>query len=400
MNDDELRRAEEQKRKLAELEEKYSQQIQRIKEESEQNDAERAERDYKIQLSKAKTAVQYEKVKQDRIFDLREDANNKSLEQLKDSLNAEIAERDTQFRNLKYQRDSGLISEQQYYSDLARLRDIYFEEGSREWQEYSVEIAQYEYKTLEECKNNIISIIRDTADAVTENRAKVESNLEDYTNLFNTIKIKYKKMGPYGSDMIITKTELDDLQKQNEVLFEYRDALAALKERSVPTELFDALKELDVDEGLRFAKALLDASEKEFEVYIEGFKAQRDAIKEIAADLTSDETDKAIAVMKEKLAEVYGEIPDEFWKCGTESAANFGEAFAAELENVFSKISGMAAESAGELMPAFTSSLGTQNVSSYTASYNFYGSGESVSSQLRSARAAAVAERMRGGYDV
>ena len=37
---------------------------------------------------------------------------------------------------------------------------------------------------------------------------------------------------------------------------------------------------------------------------------------------------------------------------------------------------------------------------SYSASYNFYGSGESVASQLQSARAAAVVERMRGGYGI
>ena len=400
MSDDRVERAKEQSRRLLDVEEKYRQESDRIKQRQEKSENDLAAKNYNIQLSKAKTSVQAEKLKQERIFSLQKDADEKYLSELKAELDREKAERDKQFRDLKYNLDAGVISEQEYYSRLAQLRDIYFEEGSEQWQKYSVQIAEYNKTVAENIKKAITEILSDTSDKISEARQKVSANLEKYTSLFDTVNAKYKKAGPFGSDFVITKTYLADLDKQTEVLKEYHDAILAVRERGdIPEELFAELRDLDVEDGLRFAKTLLGASNEDFDKYIEAFKAQQDTIKTISKDLTQTETDKAIAEMKSKLSEVYGDIPEEFWSCGADSAVSFGDAFVNELEGVFAKIKNMIAQNTAEITPMLGGASGAVT-NSYSASYNFYGSGESVASQLQSARAAAVVERMRGGYGI
>lgn len=177
--------------------------------------------------------------------------------------------------------------------------------------------------------------------------------------------------------------------------------MLGVKERGdVPDSLFEYLRNLDVESGLRFAKAVLDADDGQFNEYITAYGDHEKEIADIAVTLTSDSTDKAISVMKSKLAEVYGEIPDEFFLCGQESGASFGEAFGEELKAQLEDIRTVLNSGIEDMLSVGFSNAGTQNNSSYSASYNFYGSGQTVAQQLRSARASAAVERLRGGYDI
>lgn len=399
--------AKQQSKQLLEIEKKYQSELERIKNKQESDNSARAERNYNIQLSKAKTAVQVQKLKQDRISALEKENDDAYLEQLKNTLQAEYDERDRHFRELKYQLNSGVISEDEYYKNLAELRDCYFEQGSQQWYKYSDEIAAYNKKTAENniayaenVKQTIIDILSDTADEISSAREKVEKKLNSYTSLFDTIKTKYKNAGPLNSDFIITSTELADLQSQTEVLREYKDALLAVKSRgNVPDSLFDYMRNLDVETALGFAKALLDTTDAQFDEYITAYTDHEKEISDIAAALTSDSADKAISVMKNKLAEVYGEIPDDFFLCGKQSGEEFAEAFGEEVKSLLTNITSALQANIADVLTAGISS-NTQTANSYSANYNFYGSAQTVAQQLHSARAAAAVERMRGGYDI
>lgn len=401
MGYDKIDEAKRQSERLLKIENDYNAELLRIRDKQEQSETRRDERNYKIQLSKAKTSVQTEKLRLDRLDELEKQADDEYLRRLKESLEKESAERDKHFRDIKYNLDTGVISESEYYEQLSELRDTYFEEGSQQWQKYGSEIAQYNRTVAEQNKKIIVDILSETADKISSAREKVEKNLDSYTSLYKTVNTTYKKAGPYGTDFVITKTYLSDLKSQTQALREYADALTAVKERAqIPEELFDELRSLDVESGLRFANALLDADDAEFSEYIEAYREHKSEISRLAEELTEENTQKAISVMKSKLEEVYGEIPDDFWQCGFESAQSFGDAFGEELEKILADIKKSVQSSMSEAIPTVSAATGTQNTSSYTASYNFYGSGETVSAQLRAARSAAAVERMRGGYDV
>ncbi len=55
-----------------------------------------------------------------------------------------------QFQDLKFALDMEYITEAEYYKRLAALRDKYFEAGSTEWQQYTVQIKQYNDRLKEE----------------------------------------------------------------------------------------------------------------------------------------------------------------------------------------------------------------------------------------------------------
>lgn len=55
-----------------------------------------------------------------------------------------------EFQDLKFALDMGYITEAEYYKRLAALRDKYFEAGSTEWQQYTVQIKQYNDRLKED----------------------------------------------------------------------------------------------------------------------------------------------------------------------------------------------------------------------------------------------------------
>ena len=58
--------------------------------------------------------------------------------------------REKEFNELKVSLAQGEISNEEYYTRLAQLRDIYFSEGSNEWTQYTLQIAKYNQSVLEE----------------------------------------------------------------------------------------------------------------------------------------------------------------------------------------------------------------------------------------------------------
>ncbi|MEG6613767.1 tape measure protein [Pseudoclostridium thermosuccinogenes] len=55
-----------------------------------------------------------------------------------------------EFQDLKFALDMGYITEAEYYKKLGELRDRYFEVGSSEWQQYTLQIKQYNDRLKED----------------------------------------------------------------------------------------------------------------------------------------------------------------------------------------------------------------------------------------------------------
>lgn len=302
--------------------------------------------------------------------------------------------RDEEFGNLKKKLSYGLIAEGEYYRQLGILRDKYFAEDSDEWQEYSHEIAQYQEKLIENYK----SLIEQYASGVNQILDTTKSKLSGTDKLFTTITATYKGVGEHGEDFVITRAKLNDLDEQTEKLREYADTLLAVKQRGeLPNGFFDELKDLSVDEGLNFAKALLDANDEEFAEYLQSYKDKEAEISRIANELNADEIDKQKDELMKKLEEMYGEVPEDFFSCGGDSANSFKNGFLDKLPEIFEEIRQAFADGMAAIMPDISiGGGGSSGGNTYTSSYNFYGNGQTVSEQLQAARASSVINRMRG----
>ena len=55
-----------------------------------------------------------------------------------------------ELKDLKYFLDMGIISEQEYYQELARLRDQYLQKNSEAWRQANVQLYQYQQQCREE----------------------------------------------------------------------------------------------------------------------------------------------------------------------------------------------------------------------------------------------------------
>ena len=325
---------------------------------------------------------------------------------------------------------AGVISEQEYYQKLETIRDKYLNKGSVEWWKYTAKIGEYESKVLEENAaavaeayeqmaggameniSNLAGEAEKTFENILKQKEEFAEKLSDYGGFYSKGKVTIKNAGPGmqlidGSwidqkDIVFDYVKFADFEKQVKVLEEYRDVLVNIRQRgNVPTEIFDAIRELSVEDGLDVAKALLKMPEGEFKKYVDGYVTKKRLENEIANDIFNEDIENAKTYYKEtadglleELSKSFEKVPESFIDGGIDSAKAFGEGFLQSIDGIIDAIKIEFAEKLGEINGQISLEYGKSNV--YNSSYNFYGSSQTVSQQLEQARIADTVNRLRG----
>lgn len=325
---------------------------------------------------------------------------------------------------------AGVISEQEYYKKLENIRDRYLNKGSVEWWKYTAKIGEYESRVLEEHANAVAAAYEELAGSAMEDisnlaveaektfenilkqKEEFAEKLSDYGGFYSKHKVTIKNAGPGmqlidGSwidqkDIVFDYVKFADFEKQVKVLAEYRDALIAIKERgNVPTEIFSAIRDLSVEDGLDVATALLKMPEGEFKKYVDGYVAKKRLENEIANDIFNEDIENAKTYYQEtandlleELSKSFEKVPESFIDGGIDSAKAFGEGFLQSIDGIIDSIKLEIAEKLGDISTQISAEYEKPNV--YNSSYNFYGSGQTVSQQLEEARLTDTVNRLRG----
>jgi len=325
---------------------------------------------------------------------------------------------------------AGVISEQEYYKKLEDIRDKYLNKGSVEWWKYTAKIGEYESKVLEknaeavtrayeemagsamENVNNLAEDAEKTFENILKQKEEFSEKLSDYGGFYSKGTVTIKNAGPGmqlidGSwidqkDIVFDYVKFADFEKQVKVLEEYKDALVGIRERgNVPNEIFDAIRELSVEDGLNVANALLKMPEGEFKKYVDGYLTKKRLENEIVNDIFNEDIENAKIYytetandLLEELSKSFGKVPESFIDGGIDSAKAFGEGFLQSIDGVIDAIKIEIAEKLGEINGQISVEYGKPNV--YNSSYNFYGSSQTVSQQLEQARIADTVNRLRG----
>lgn len=383
-----LKSAENTQKQLISAESLYSAEKLRIEQKRKAQSAAVAQAEYQEKLAKAADADKAAKIIREENLRLEKAADDEYLEQLKNAAEKERLIRESEFSSLKNNLDLGYITQQEYYSQLSELRDKYFSEDSNEWVKYTKQISSYQQDSL----NNLKNYISEAQNNLSKLQNKIENKLSDYSELYTKRTVTYKKAGENGKDLVFTSVSLNDLNEETKKLREYADTLEAVKERGqLPEGFFDEIRSLSIDKGLEFAKALLDASDNEFEEYINSYAEKQAEIARIASELTAAETADMISSISAELEKYYDSIPDGFFKCGKLSGDNFTSAFIDSLSSLSAGLN--------SIFPFLSGNSGnTSSGNSYSSTYNLYSSAQTASEQLREARAASELERIRGGY--
>lgn len=338
------------------------------------------------------------------------------------------------YERLKYQRDFNLISEEEYYLRLEKLRDRYFGKGTDNWIKYTKEIYKYQERIIEEQKKEEERLLKEQQklqekllkeqekerkriqkeeekrlkeektsitkmydevseyavkklDVILKKQRKLAENLNSYGSFYNVNTVEI-------NGVTDTYYSLHDLSSDIAALERYSQDANRIMERSkklsvsdeATNYLLDNIKEMDTEDALQFMSALLYANDDMFSTYIQKAYEKFGLSEQTATKLYEEEfskgVDEAYANMCETLEKAGYEIPEAFYTSGSISAQKFGEAFVLELDNQLGIIRGMIDEFYSGL--EFSNNTVGDTYNTTNTSYNISASGvEDTVEQIR-----------------
>ena len=330
--------------------------------EKERIERENYEKEYQEKLANAKDAEEIEKIKQDRIKEEAEQAQQDYLDGLQEAAD----------------------NERQIYEALQK--DI--ENQKKEIVENFEETAEAAFDAIEEIEQ-----------AQTEFADSLRSDDLYETNTLFTLN---------GEEF--TETGLKNWDKENEKLRAYNDTLSQTSERLQGIfgedadgfdEMMNMLREDPFGEGGKTLELMKNATDEELQKFVSGWQENRNLTAEIAKESFSDETEE----LKSVLENTFGQVPEDFFNIGDESAEQFGEGFMQKLNEVWQEVRQAVFDSMSHISPAadyigkFTGSGQVITNKTYSPTYNLVApDGEDLQSQLHNINAYETRNRMRGGY--
>lgn len=269
---------------------------------------------------------------------------------IKENSDAVVEAFQKQLDKLNYLRDFDIINEDQYYTELEKLRDKHFAVGTKEWLDYTLEIAEYQKELLEDEKerykdtyDEIFDYASEKIDAVIEKQEEYSKKLKSYGNLFNKNTIKLDEGDIEFYSLADIRGQIDDIAKFNDLMSQAREkALASGMSQTAVDSILNEFSSLDIEEGTGMLTALLSAGDKDLAEWFSAYDEKLSYADSSSAAMFKSEMDAAIdestELMKQKLSDAGFEIPETFFNAGKDSANKFGEAFSKEIDAELSKI--------------------------------------------------------------
>lgn len=339
------------------------------------------------------------------------------------------------FSELNYKKQMNIVSEAEYYKELETLRDTYLEKGSASWWKYTAKIVEYENKIVENQKKNIEKLtneisesIEDKFDDVTKNvdsmmkksvsdyeskmksieksKGKLSEKLSSYGGLYGTAKINtgeeektYLENGVWKrKEASYTLIDVGDLKDEIAYLERYENALLKIKDnKNITRDFFDSFKKLDVKDGVEVLESLINLDDKQLGEYMALWNEKNGISDKISDILYKSDEEDAKSELDLRLKEAFLEVDKTFLSDeGAKWAQSFGDAFKTKISEMMEQVKNVISQKISDI--EYSISVEKEKETSNTLVYNLYGSGETVSEKLKSARAMSELERLRGGY--
>lgn len=327
--------------------------------------------------------------------------------------------REKEFNELKVSLATGEISNEEYYSRLAVLRDVYFQEGSNGWAKYTLEIAEYNQKVLEEQQKQIEEYnkkimkeqdkqIKDSAkmlrssfneanslydesfNNIIKKQNSLKNKLGNISDIYNTISGDDDKTGGYRwiqlSDI---STEIEVLKNYNNNLIEARDRINGIfdsfgfddkKTSRLKSEFLEELAGMNVRDATQFTKYITALPLDRITDYLSKWAEKSDLEAFVPNNIFGEESYELIERyasdmsqnFSQTLSEKFGDIPDSFFENGSESANRFRDGFIDAIDDVMSDISSEINQRIIKLLPE-TIVTGSGSQTTNYSNYNIYG---------------------------
>lgn len=301
---------------------------------------------------------------------------------------------------LDKQKKNGTISQKEYWEGLGKIRDQYFVEGSEEWLKYSDEILDMQKDAITKAYTEIAKEAEASLQEIEKAQKSLEEKLKGFGNIFEQNVIK--RAGENGQD--ITFTSLHDFEKDNKALIAYQEALDQLREKGKTVlgddfpEFFQQFGEMSVEEGTNAVRALLSASEEDFNSALSGWQEYQRNSEKFAENFYKDDWESLKEKTMAELREAFDDVPDTFLENGELAADAFGDGFIGRIQKVFDDISSAISREMAAMTPQLSvvGGIPIANSTTYNTTYQFASSGETVAQQLQTIDAQETRNRLRG----
>ena len=158
---------------------------------------------------------------------------------------------------------------------------------------------------------------------------------------------------------------------------------------------------MSVEEGSKFAKTLLSASQEDFDAYIKDWEDNQKLAEDLSKEMYADEAKS----LKTEIISKFGMAASEFFAAGENSAEQFGEGFIAELKNMFANVRAELNNYLGSITPSLAmagvgSGTAFSTSNSYSPTFNINGPyNQSTREQIKAENTKVRLQWIRGGYN-
>lgn len=240
---------------------------------------------------------------------------------------------------LQFRLKTNQITEKQYYSELAKIRDKYLDKNSAEWRNAYLEAYQYNQQIIQDNKDTLTQMLSDAADTtlaalenVTSARNGMASKLMDFNKTFEKVTETVPETIAVKGDFTITTAEhevesyrmdADSVEDNIKVLEDYGAMLDALKARGADDATMSEILAMDIDEAMEFGSQLLGMSDKEWSSYFDSMAKYRDTANEIAEKYYQSEVDNLRSNFIDKVRSELDGLDSDMYNIGADVAAQF-----------------------------------------------------------------------------
>jgi len=365
-----------------------------------------------------KKLISYEEKKKEEAEKQAEDERKKKVDSFKKG-NDEIIEQTERFYDVKEklgianEKDEAEMLRKQGNSYLGFLKQIetadfltneereelikkYTEKAQDSFIDAYAVIADSAKEKFDEIKEDF----EDTLSDIEKRRDAFNDKLNEHAPIYRTVTFENANEGDESF------VQLTDWKKAAEEINEYDNLLNSVIERGASDKIKSHLLSMGIEEGTKYAKALLNASDKDFNEYTEGYESYLTANESIAESKFQDEVNAASEAYKNsingatdeiltELKEKFGDIPADFLTFGDESGQNFKIEFMKYFEAISSDMQ-LALDGILSDFKLSVDDIVGNNVTNNETQYNFYGTNGSVSENLQAAKNNETLNRMRG----
>lgn len=313
-------------------------------------------------------------------------------DKLIDAIGQLVKDNKTEVQKVQDEMNKELLdSEKKYNAESERLKDSK-SEADKKYLENLKNIAEQERKIYDalqkdvaNSQNAIMNSIKTFAEKAYKSIEEVQKAQESYAN----------KLKGYVSFYNSSTGTLSDYRAASKQLKLFSQALEDVQKRgNVPIGFFNELREMPIDEGIKFATALANAPDKIFNEQIDAWSEYQKEAEKISKTLYSEEAKNAGDEVEQAFKELNADLDQQ----GQDNAEAWGNGFLEKVQELMPNIiSNINAAFSGIVSGNQYAYAGAGTSNTYYSTYNIQpSSGESTQQQLWALKNAEFLKEQRG----